>query len=167
MIRLSPLLAITVVLTSCVGSDDKPKNELSMPPVGPSSAKLEEAIAFVRDGLPFPVEIDPYGAIFDSALSESELVHLKRNFLVPLANSPHAGKISKVAIDASSLEWFQWTCQIELKNDMSPISITHFGGLYDGKSNTDPDGYRKSRPYVLGQLDNIAERVGWQIRGLD
>jgi hypothetical protein len=161
MIRFSSLLAITMVLSSCVGTDDKLGNEPSMPPMGPSSAKLDEAVAFVCDRLPFPVEIDPYGAIFDSSLPESELVHLKRNFLVPLANSPHVGKISKVTIDASSLEWFQWTCRIELKDDMSPISITHFAGLYDGKSNTDPDGYRKSRPFVLGQLDNIAKRVGW------
>ncbi|MCP5531778.1 MAG: hypothetical protein H7A48_01245 [Akkermansiaceae bacterium] len=151
-----------MVLSSCASTDDKPKTAPSVPPMGPSSAKVDEAVAYVREGLPFPVEIDPCGAIFDSPISTSELVHLKRNFLVPLAGSSHADRISKVTIDASALEWLQWTCRIDLKDYMSPISITHFAGLYDGKTNTDPDGYRKSRPYVLGQLDNIAKRVGWQ-----
>ena len=160
MYHVVPLLALALLLTSCVPSDDKPKPELPMLPAGPSEARLDEAIAYVRDGLPFPVEIDPWGAIFDSSLSDSELVHLKRNFLLPLADSPHADKISKVAIDASALEWHQWTCRIELKNSKSPISIKNFGGLYNGKNNTDPDGYRASRPYVLDQLDNIARLTG-------
>jgi hypothetical protein len=161
MLRIFSILALGVLLAACASTDQTLQPASSMPPSGPSAAEVEQAAAFVRKGLPFPVEIDPFGAIFDSSVSESELVNLKRKFLEPLAQSPHAGKIKTVTIDASSLEWSQWTCRVELDNYMNPISITHFGGFYDGKSNTDPDAYRSSRPYVLNQLDNIAKRAGW------
>ena len=160
------LTVLVMTLVSC--ATPKPEHQQPQPTVpplphlaGPSSEKIAEAVAFVREGLPFPVEIDPFGAIFDSPLSGSELERLKSKFLQPLGTSPHAGKIEKVSIDASSLEWFQWTCRIELKDYMNPISITHFAGLYDGTSNDDPDAYRASRLYVLTQLNSIAKRVGW------
>ncbi len=164
MKHLYSLTVLVLILGSCATpkpEPQQPKPTVARPPAGPSSQRIAEAVAFVREGLPFPVEIDPFGAIFDSPLSESELKHLKSNFLQPLGTSPYASKIEKVSIDASSLEWFQWTCRIELKDYMNPISITHFAGLYDGKSNNDPDAYRASRLYVLTQLDNIAKRVGW------
>ncbi len=131
----------------------------SGPPPGPSDEKIAEAVAFVRDGLPFPVEIDPFGAIWDAPLETSELKNLKARFLEPLARPAFAGIIAKVSVDAGSLDWSQWTCRIELKDDSNPISITHAGGLYDGKSNTDPDGYKASRTFVLNLLGKIVKRA--------
>lgn len=112
---------------------------------------------YVQRDISFPVEINPIGV----DPFPGELKNLRERFLLPISSSRYASKIEKVVIDASQLEWAQWTCRIELKDYMSPITITHFGGLYDGKDNRDSDGYRSSRPYVLKELDKIALRVGW------
>ncbi len=123
--------------------------------------KIAEAVRYAKQGVPFPVDIDPFGAVYDGPIMGGELQHLKDHFLLPLAKSRYAAKIQRVRIDASALEWYQWTCTIELKDDMAPISITHFAGLYDGHDNQDPDGYVRSRQYALAALDNIGSRVGW------
>lgn len=129
-----------------------------MPDIGPSGEKTAAARAYIQKGLPFLVDMDPLGSIFDSPVEGGELTRLKTKFLLPLASSPHAAKIRKVSIDDTSLEWYQWTCKIEIE-DLSPITITHFAGLYDGASNTDPDAYKSSRKYVLQELERMAKHV--------
>ena len=120
--------------------------------------KIDEAVRYVRQGLPFAVDIDPFGAIYDGPATGGELQHLKEHFLLPLARSRDAANIQRVRIDASSLGWLDWTCTIELK-DMAPISITHFAGLYDGNNRDTQDGYVESRRYALAALDKIGGRV--------
>jgi len=125
-----------------------------------SNAEIEKATKYIQDGLPFPVDIDPRGILFESSSSNPELANLKRGFLQPLARSPHASKIKRVRIDAAELEWYHWKCRIDVE-DLTPIEITHFAGFWSGKSSNDPDAYRTALQYVLSQLDNIAQRVGW------
>ena len=123
-----------------------------------SQKKVDEALRYVQQGLPFPVEIDPFGAIYNGPVMGGELQRLKEHFLLPIARSRYAAEIKRVQIDAFSLEWLDWTCTIELK-DMAPVSITHWGGLYYGNNRDTPDGYVESRRYALAALDKIGDRV--------
>ncbi|MDB6074618.1 MAG: hypothetical protein JWO89_2258 [Verrucomicrobiaceae bacterium] len=128
-----------------------------------SAEKIAEAGHFVKEGLPFEVKVEPYGAVRDGPplAKDGELANLKRGFLTPLAKSSHVKKIARVAIDASALEWTQWTCIIEIEGGMQPISLTHFAGFYDGKGNQDREGYKSALKYVLGELDKMAVLAGW------
>ena len=123
--------------------------------------KIDAAVTYVRRGMPFTVEIDPFGAIVDDPIEGGELEHLKTCFLIPLAHSPYERRIQAIKIDAGASEWTKWTCVIELKDNLGSISLTHYSGFYDGKSNADPDGYKDSRQYVMGELKKIGYIIGW------
>lgn len=152
-----PLLFLVAVFPGCAAVPETAPEVALQPPPG----KIKKAVCYVQSGLPFAVEIDPRGAIFDGPAQGGELQHLKEHFLFPLAKSRYAAKIQRVRINAAHREWFQWTCIIELKDGVGPISITHHAGLYDGRDNEDPDGYVKARQFVLATLDNIGRHVGW------
>lgn len=119
--------------------------------------RLEDEVLYVKKGLPFRVDIDPSGA----GDWPEEKRRLKEKYLIPLARSRYAALIERVNIDASGKEWQYWTCVVELKNfTRSPISFTHYGAFYNGRDNTDPDGYANARQYTLNALDNIARVTG-------
>jgi len=73
------LALLATLLIGCAPQDPEKKPEKpgvpSPPLISPSAAKIAEAVSFVREGLPFPVEINPFGAL-DSSLNKSELVNL-------------------------------------------------------------------------------------------
>jgi len=154
-----PLL-LSLLLAGCATDGKQQVSAISENSTDTHTAEIQRATKFIQDGLPFPVDIDPRGILFESSSSDPELGNLKRSFLQPLARSPHAGKIKKVRIDAAELEWYQWECRIYVE-DLTPIEITHFAGFWSGKSSDDPDAYRPALQYILSQLDNIAQRVGW------
>lgn len=160
--RINPLAIGCLLLCSCAMDRSAPTpGVVPTSAFPPGSTITQDQLAGMKDyvqrDVTFPVEINPIGV----DPFPGELKNLRERFLLPISSSPYSSKIEKVVIDASALEWAQWTCRIELKEYMSPITITHFGGLYDGRDNRDSDGYRTSRPYVLKELDRIAQRVGW------
>ena len=160
-VKLFVSLALVIVLfAACTITPRARQAAAGNLPPGPSQRELDEAVRYTQAELPFAVEIDPYGAVYDSPVRGGELQHLREHFLLPLAKSRYAAKIKRIRINAFALEWFQWTCVIELK-DNAPISLTHFAGFYDGSSNHDPDSYVKARQFVLAALDNIGRHVGW------
>lgn len=158
MIRI-PLLSF-LLLAGCATDREQLASVVAEDSTDTSATEIEKATKFIQDGLPFPVEIDPRGILFESSSSDPELANLKRSFLQPLARSPHAAKIKSVKIDAAELEWTQWKCRIDVQG-LTPIEINHFGGFWSGKSSNDPEAYRAALQYILSQLDNIAQRVGW------
>ncbi len=158
MIRI-PILFF-LLLAGCATDGEQQVSAIAENSTDTYAAEVEEATKFIQDGLPFPVDIDPRGILFESSSSDPELANLKRSFLQPLARSPHAGKIKRVKIDTAELEWYHWKCRIDVE-ELTPIEITHLAGFWSCKSCNDPDSYRTALQYILRQLDNIAQRVGW------
>ncbi len=128
----------------------------------PSQKKIDEAIRYSQEGLPFNVDIDPFGAIFDGPVRGGELQHLKEKFLTPLAKSPFVKQITKVRIETIAGEWQFWRCYVYLDGFAeNPISLTHYGSFYDGNDNQDPDAYAHARQYTLESINKIAHKIGW------